>query len=207
MGLSNLEFTCRNKKNVVSTPKINANNLVMKIKLLLPILTFLFLSQNFCFSQNTRKQLETEITIEIESKIKGLKEEVEAQQMNPFTKNIYSEFAIDTFKIQYFNRRLIMSLKINTMEHLELIKNKTRQYEKLVEKYYALSKKECDQSERTELITAQTSWENFKNKEFNWFSKRFDGSPLDINYYSEYCEIIRQRVLNLYFYYTDLTEH
>ena len=119
----------------------------MKKKLFLPILTFLFFSLNFCFSQNNRKQLETKINVEIESKIKGLKEEVESRQMNPFTKNIYSEFAIDTFKIQYFNRRL------------------------------------------------------------NRFSKRFDGSPLDNNYYSEYCEIIRQRVLNLYFYYTDLIEH
>lgn len=179
----------------------------MKIKLLLLISSFLFLSLNFCFSQNNREQLETEINIEIESKIKGLKQEVESKQMNPFTKNIYSEFAIDTFKIEFFNRRLNRSLKLNTIEELELIKNKTHKYEKLVEKYYALSKKECNESEGTELKTAQGAWENFKNKEFNWHSKRFDGSPLDNNYYSEYCEIIRQRVLNLYFYYTDLIEH
>jgi hypothetical protein len=179
----------------------------MKIKPLLLILTLLFISLNFCFSQNNRKQLETEINIEIENKIKGLKEEVESQQMNPFTKSIYSEFAIDTFKIQYLNRRLNRSLKFNTIQELEFIKNKTLQYEKLVEKYYALSKKECSESERTELIIAQSAWKNFKNKEFNWHSKRFNSSPLDNNYYSEYCEIIRQRLLNLYFYYTDLIEH
>lgn len=171
------------------------------------LLIFLNLSFHVSFCQNDRKQLETKINIEIESKIKGLKEEVESQQMNPFTKNIYSEFAIDTFKIQYFNRRVKMSLKLNNIEDLELIKNKIVGYEKLVEKYYELSKKECDQSERTQLIIAQTAWKNFKIEEFKWFSKRFEGSPFDNNYYSEYCEIIRQRVLNLYFYYTDLIIH
>ncbi|RZJ51844.1 MAG: DUF1311 domain-containing protein, partial [Flavobacterium sp.] len=90
---------------------------------------------------------------------------------------------------------------------LEFIKIKTAKYEKLVEKYYELSKKECDESEKAELIAAQTAWKNFKNKEFTWFTKRFEGSPFDNNYYSEYCEIIRQRVLNLYFYYTDLMIH
>jgi hypothetical protein len=179
----------------------------MKIKLLLPVLAFYCISLNYCFSQTNRKQLETEINMEIVSKIKDLKEEVESQQMNPFTKNIYSEFAIDTFKIQYLNRRLNGILKLNTTEALELIKNKTREYEKLVEKYYALSKKQCNAAERTELLIAQSAWKNFRTKEFNWFSKRFDGSPLDTNYYAEYCEIIRQRVLNLYFYFTDLTEH
>gem|GEM_PF-2649826 len=181
------------------------SNSLDNMKKFLVIFIFLNIFSNNCFSQNDIKKLEEIINTEIENKTQNLREEVESQIMNPFTKKIYSEFAIDTFKIEYFKRRII--LKLNSKEGLELIKNNTLKYEKLLLKYYELSKKECTEIEKKQLVLSQNAWENFKKQEFIWLSKRFKGSPLDNNYYSEYCEIIKQRMLNLFFYYSDLKEN
>lgn len=166
------------------------------------LFAFLNLSFNICFSQNDVKKLEQEINIEMHSKFKSLKEKVNEQTMNPFMKNVYYEFAVDTFQIEYLKRKML--LKLNIPEHLKHIKNDTHKYEKLISKYFELLKKECDESEKARLIISQTAWEDFKNKELIWLIKMLKGSPLDINYYSEYCDIIKQRVLYLFFYYCDL---
>ena len=175
------------------------------MKKFLVIFAFLNIFSNSCFSQNDIKKLKEIINTEIENKTQNIRKKVESQIMNPFTKKIYSEFAVDTFKIEYFKRRII--LKLNSKEELELIKNNTTKYEKLLLKYYELSKKECTEIEKKQLVLSQNAWENFKKQEFIWLSKRFKGSPLDNNYYSEYCEIIKQRMLNLFFYYSDLKEN
>jgi hypothetical protein len=160
---------------------------------------------DLCFSQNKTDKLKEKINAEIEIKVKKLRIEVESNIMNPNTKEIYSTMAIDTFEIENYTKQILTYLSFE--ESLALLKNNTMRYNNMMNKYYELAKKECNEIERIELIKSQNAWENFKEKELIWFSKRLKKSPTDYNYDKEYCKIIKQRMLNMFFYYTDLLEN
>ena len=160
------------------------------------------------FSQNDDKKGSDEfINSEIALKIPDLKSSIESEIMNPFSKHIYSSFAIDTFRIGHYLEQKNLHATLNYKQRIELIKDATNKYESIMNKYYELSKKEASATEKKALIISQGNWEIFKKKEFIWLSTRFKEDILDYNYYLEYCNIIKQRMSSMFYYYTDFIEN
>jgi uncharacterized protein YecT (DUF1311 family) len=158
------------------------------------------------FSQNDDKKGSDEfINSEIALKIPDLKFSIESEIMNPFTKHIYSSFAIDTFKIGYYLKQ--KNSRVSIKQQIELIKDATNKYERIMNKYYDLSKKEATGTQKKALITSQEAWEVFKRKELIWLSTHLKENPLDYNYHLKFCNIIKERMSTMFYYYTDFIEN
>jgi hypothetical protein len=160
------------------------------------------------FSQNDHKKGSDEfINSEIALKIPDLKSSVESNIMNPFTKKLYSSFAIDTFRIGHYLEQKNLHATLSYKQRIELIKDATNKYENIMNKYFELSKKEATETQKKALIISQETWEVFKEKEFIWLSTRLKEDVLDSNYYSKYCNIIKERMSTMFYYYTDFIEN
>lgn len=160
------------------------------------------------FSQNDHKKGSDEfINSEIALKIPDLKSSVESNIMNPFTKKLYSSFAIDTFRVEYYLEQKSLHALLTYKQRIELVKDATKQYESIMNKYFELLKKETTETQKKALITSQKNWEGFKQKEFIWLSTCLKENILDTNYYLRYCNIIKERMTTMFYYYTDFVEH
>jgi hypothetical protein len=160
------------------------------------------------FSQNDTKNKSDEIiNLEIKSKIPDLKSEVEAGVMNPFTKKLYSEFAIDTFKIGYYFREKTRKALLNSQQRVKFIKAEASKYDSIMNKYYKLSKVGLTPTQKKALINSQNAWEVFRKEELVWVVARLGGDFFDCGYYLEYCNIIKQRMMLMFTYYIDFKEH
>ncbi|WP_128414779.1 DUF1311 domain-containing protein [Flavobacterium sp. Root186] len=161
-----------------------------------------------CFSQNDIKENSDEfINSQIESKIPDLKSLVESNVMNPFTKKLYSDFAIDTFRIGYYFRNKNRKVPVNYKQQVDLVKHVTSRYEKIINKYYQLLKTKSTETQKKALIKSQNAWEIFKKEESLWILTRLRDDWFDYNYYLDYCNIMKQRMIILFDCYIDFEEH
>ncbi|MDQ6531709.1 hypothetical protein [Flavobacterium sp. LHD-85] len=160
------------------------------------------------FSQNEYKKGSDEFIIaQIALKIPDVKSLVESKIMNPFTKELYSRFAIDTFRIAYYLEQKSLYSLLSYKERIELVKDATKEYESIMNKYFELSKKEATENQKKALIISQENWEVFRQKEFTWLSTRLKEEILDVNYYRQYCNIVKERMSTMFYYYTDFVEN
>ncbi|WP_343707830.1 hypothetical protein [Flavobacterium sp.] len=160
------------------------------------------------FSQNDHKNGSDEvINSEIARKIPEIKYLAESNIMNPFTKGLYSRFAIDTFRIAYYLEQKNLYALLTYKERIELFKDATKKYENIMNKYFELSKNEATENQKKALIISQENWEVFKQKEFMWLSTRLKEDMLDVNYYRQYCNLLKERMSTMFYYYTDFVEN
>lgn len=183
--------------------KYKNNNMIKKILFL--IFSF-WLTAGFSQIDINEKSDEL-INSEIESKIPDLKSFVESGVMNPFTKKLYSSFAIDTFKVGYYFRNKYRKGILDNKLQIALLKDATNKYESIMNKYYQLLKAKSTATQKKALITSQDAWEVFKKKESIWLLTRLRDDFFDYNYYLDYRNVIKQRMILMFDCYIDIEEH
>jgi hypothetical protein len=153
------------------------------------------------------KTLDDSIQSEIRVKIPKLKKIMESNEMNPAMKSVISDFAIDTFKIEYYQRRkLNLHVTVGTM--VSVTKYVTAKYRSLVDKYYFLATKEANPDEKRDLVATQEAWETFQKKEVILLSRIYSKGDIgNCNYLMAYQKIIRERAIALFDRFTQIKEY
>ncbi len=138
---------------------------------------------------------------ERQKEINSLKENIESNEMNPNLKETVSEFAIDTFKIGFFQRKFPVT-KVDTGTSLDVQKSVCVMNDSLIDKYFNKLKKILKNKDYDDLIISQTEWEKYRNKELSIF-QRLTKEEIDFefNFYVEYNQILKLRLNTLFFYY------
>ena len=151
-------------------------------------------------------KLENFDSTERQKQIKDLTEHVESNEMNPGLKKIKSEFAIDTFKIEHFQRKF-PSLKVNLGTSLAVIKSSCTMYDSLNNKYLGKLKKILKNKDYDDLIASQEAWEKYRLTELKYFERLINEDfDFEYNFYYEYKQILKMRLETLFFYYAGFKE-
>lgn len=125
----------------------------------------------------------------------------ESHEMNPSLKKIESEFAIDTFKIGYFQRKFPVN-KVDLETSLNVQKSTCVMYDRLNSKYFHKLEKILKHKDYDDLIKSQEIWEKYKANELNIFQRKINERlDFEFNFYKEYTRILKSRLETLYFYY------
>ena len=153
------------------------------------------------------KTLDDSIQSEIRVKIPRITRIIESNEMNPAMKRLISEFAVDTFKIEYYQRRrLNLHVTFGTMA--SVAKDAIAKYRNLVNKYYFLATKEATPDEKADLLAAQEAWESFQRKEVILLSRIYrKGDIANNNYLMAYQKIIRERAIALFDRFIQIKEY
>ncbi len=173
------------------------------------ILLLSILINCFVFSQNETENFQKEIN----KKAELLKQKLEAKDyISDFEKQTVISFKVDTFKVE-----LMLSLRmdndytttgmVNTMYEAE------KEYDKLLNKYYKILLKKLNESDQEALKQSQRNWIKFRDSERNLNSiiskPEYSGGGTIQNIFvaSEYFEITKDRVIELYHYISRFFEY
>jgi hypothetical protein len=152
------------------------------------------------------KNLDDSIQSEIRKKIPKLKAYIASNEMDPGLKNIESTFAIDTFKIEYYQRRKV-NLHSTIGTNVSTTKYVTAQYRILLNKYYLLIMDIASPDEKRNMSAAQKAWEDFQKKEAISLSKIYQKNDIaNNNYLQAYGLLIKSRAIALFDCYMELKE-
>ena len=150
------------------------------------------------------KNLDDSIQSEIRKKIPKLKAYIESNEMDPGLKNVESAFAIDTFKIEYYQRRKV-NLHSTIGAGVSVTKYVTAQYRILLNKYYLLAMKIAKPDQKKDISAAQEAWEDFQKKEaVSLFKIYLKNDIANSNYLYAYGPLIKTRAIALFNCYAEL---
>ncbi len=176
-----------------------------KIMKLFIVVLLLLLCASISYGQKL-KNLDDSIQSEIGKKIPKLKAYIESNEMNPGLKNVESAFAVDTFKIEYYQRRK-GSLHSTIGTIVSVTKYVTAQYRILLNKYYLLAMQIATPDEKKNIIASQEAWESFQKKEaVSLFEIYRKNDIANSNYLRAYGLLIKTRAIALFDCYVELKE-
>jgi len=152
------------------------------------------------------KNLDDSIQSEIRKKIPKLKTYIESNEMDPGLKTVESTFAVDTFKIEYYQRRKV-TIHSNIGAMVTVTKYITAQYRILLNKYYLLAINVATPDEKDKIRAAQEAWEDFQKKEAVSLLKIYGKKDIaNVNYLQAYGLLIKTRAIALFDSYVELKD-
>jgi len=152
------------------------------------------------------KNLDDSIQSEVGKKIPQVKAYIESIEMDPGLKSVESAFAVDTFKIEYYQRRKA-NLHSTFGTYASVTKYVTDQYRILLNKYYLLVMKIATPDEKKNISAAQEAWEDFQKKEAVSLFKIYRKNDIaNSNYLRAYGLLIKTRAIALFDCYIELKE-
>ncbi len=155
------------------------------------------------FSQSPRRltkkdsiKIETLVTLEINK----LKQSLEGND-----RELYNEFKIDTFRIKE-RQRLQLEIDYSTLGMVSATHEATKEYDKLLNKYYKRLKKNLNKEDQEILKQSQRNWIKFRDSELKLNSALVNayfsggGTIQQVIAASRVEELTEKRVIELFHY-------
>ena len=150
------------------------------------------------------------INAEIEKEIPALLVKLEKnnnERTDKFDESV--KFGVDTFKIESFYRKAL-DYDYSTYGMNKATSDATDKYDSLMNKYYKLLSAKLKPQDKATLLTAQRSWLAYRDNEMKLYAmlrkeEYSAGGTIQSNFMaSAYFEIVKDRVLKLFEYYTGI---
>ncbi|MCD4791683.1 MAG: DUF1311 domain-containing protein [Bacteroidales bacterium] len=181
----------------------------MKNMKLFIVLLLAVLINNTVFGQSGTEEYQKEIN----KKAELLKQKLEAKEyISDFEKQTVISFKTDTFKVEQM-LSLRMDNDYTTTGMVNTMYEAEKEYDKLLNKYYKILLKKLNESDQEALKQSQRNWIKFRDSERNLngiISKpEYSGGGTIQNIFvaSEYFEITKNRVIELYHYISRFFEY
>lgn len=119
-------------------------------------------------------------------------------------------FRIDTFRIEIKEEVYLEDAK-NDYVMQDIVNQAGRSYDALLNKYYKKLYAKLKDSDRAVLVRTQKAWISFRDEELklydaiNTASNGGGGSASTVAFASIYCNLTKQRTIDIFNYYRDLT--
>jgi uncharacterized protein YecT (DUF1311 family) len=184
-------------------------SILPKLHMLILLASLTLLTQ-VCFAQSNGPReltpiLLTKIKAEVEKETASLKLKLKNKGLS----SAEIEFSVDTFRIgRTVDKR--MSVDYSTAGLNNTIYDQSQQYDKLLNKYYALLLKTLKPADKSVLITAQRAWIAYRNAESKLIGttrkqEYSGGGTMQSNIYaSANADLVIQRTLKIFNYYNDI---
>lgn len=184
------------------------------MKYILLILSFTLIAFSG-FAQSPKEISNTDLAKlkqEIQNEAQKLRQQLmEEDYLSDFEKQISIDFQIDTFQIEKLLSKRT-SIDYSTYGMTEAAYQTEAEYDRLLNKYYLLLLKKLDASDKEILKQSQRNWIQYRDSErkFNNILAKDQysggGTIQNVIVASEYVEITRKRVIEIFHYLTRFYE-